>query len=402
MQTNQLSIIFIFITVLIDVIGFGIIIPVMPSLMMELTGGALYNAAQMGGILMFTYAFMQFLFAPVLGNLSDHLGRRPVLLGSLVALGIDYLIMGFATTLVWLFVGRMLAGIAGATYSTANAFIADISSPEERTKNFGLVGAAFGLGFIVGPALGGLLAEFGTRVPFFAAAGLAFANAIYGFFILPESLASEKRRPFVWTRANPVGAVVQMRQYPIIMGLIGVIILYQVAHDANPATWSYAMMEKFEWSEGQVGLPLAAAGLAISIVQGGLIGPIVNRVGEKNAAYIGLFIGGIGFLGFASATQGWMIYAWILPWAFIGIAMPAIRGIMSQQVPDDAQGELQGALTSLVSATMIVSPLIMTQLFSYFSGPTAPIYFPGASFFAAGVLMFLALIVSRNALKSIG
>ncbi len=401
MRRSNHAIIFILITVLIDVIGLGIIIPVMPGLLMELTGAELYTAVQMGGLLMFTYALMQFLFAPVLGNLSDAYGRRPVLLISLAALGIDYLIMGFAGTIFWLFLGRLLAGIAGATFATANAYIADISDDDQRTKNFGLVSAAFGVGFVLGPAIGGLLGEFGTRVPFFAAAGLAFANALYGYFILPETLRVEKRRPFVLTRANPLGAVLQMRRYPLIMGLLGVIVLYQLAHDVNPATWSYYMIERFDWSEGQIGASLAAVGLAMAIVQGALIGPIVDRLGARRAALAGLLIGGIGFLGFASATQGWMIYIWIIPFAFIGIAMPALRGIMSSQVGAESQGELQGAISSLMAGVWIVSPLIMTQLFSYFSGPEAPIYFPGAAFFTAGVLMLLALMVSRRVLRSV-
>ncbi len=401
MDRKNHAIIFILITVLIDVIGLGIIIPVMPRLLVELTGSELYNAVQVGGALMFTYALMQFLFAPVLGNLSDRLGRRPVLLVSLAALGIDYVIMGFAGTVFWLFVGRLLSGISGATYATANAYIADVSSEAERTRNFGLVSAAFGIGFIIGPALGGLLAEFGTRAPFFAAAGLAFANAAYGYFILPESLPPEKRRPFNLVRANPLGALVQMRRYPIIIGLLGVIVLYQLAHDVNPAVWPYYMIEMFSWSERQIGLSLAAVGLAMAIVQGGLIGPIIERVGEKRAALFGLAAGGVGFLGFASASSGWMIYVWIVPFAFIGIAMPAIRGIMSRQVADDAQGELQGAIASVTAAVWIFSPLIMTQMFSYFSGPVAPVYFPGAPFLAASVLMILALLASRRALKGI-
>ncbi len=402
MERKNLAIAFIFVTVLIDVIGLGIIIPVLPGLLLELTGAELYDAAQFGGALMFTYALMQFIFAPVLGNLSDSYGRRPVLLASLVALSIDYVIMGFAGTVFWLFVGRMLSGIAGATFATANAYIADISDAQERTRNFGLVGAAFGVGFVIGPAIGGLLADFGTRVPFFAAAALAFANAVFGYFVLPETLPKEKRRPFEMARANPMGAVLQMRRYPIIMGLLVVIVLYQLAHDANPATWSFYMIEKFGWSERDIGLSLAAVGLSMAIVQGALIGPIIDRIGERRTAYAGLLMGGIGFIGFATAAQGWMIYAWIIPFSFIGIAMPAIKGIMSRQVSDDAQGELQGAISSLMAAVWIFSPLLMTQLFSYFSGPAAPIYFPGASFLAAGVLMLLALMFSRNALQRIG
>ena len=399
MERKNLSIIFIFITVLIDVIGLGIIIPVMPSLLVELTGAELYNAAQVAGVLMFTYALMQFLFAPVLGNLSDAYGRRPVLLLSLVALGINYLIMGVAGSLFWLFVGRILSGMSGATYATANAYIADISDEQERAVNFGRVGAAFGLGFVIGPAIGGLLADFGTRVPFLFAAGLAFANAAYGYFILPETLALEKRRPFEVTRANPLGAIAQMRQYPIIMGLLAVIVLYQLGHDVNPAVWSFYMIEKFGWTERDIGLSLAAVGLSMAIVQGGLIGAILDRLGERRAALIGLVIGGIGFVGFGTASQGWMIYAWIIPFAFVGIAMPAIRGIMSRQVGPDQQGELQGAIASLMAAVWIFSPLLMTQMFSYFSGPATPIYFPGAPFVVAGLLMFLALMVSIAALN---
>lgn len=382
---------FIFITVLIDIIGFGIVIPVLPDLIVELTGDSLAQAAAHGGWLLFIYAVMQFFAAPLIGNLSDRFGRRPVLLAALAALSLDYLLMGFAPVLAWLFVGRIIAGITGATYTTANAYIADVTPPERRAQSFGLIGAAFGLGFIIGPVIGGLLGELGTRVPFFAAAGLALFNMLYGFIVLPETLSKENRRPFTLARATPAGALVQIRRYPVVLGLIGVVICYQLAHDANPAAWTYYTKLKFSWDRADVGLSLGFVGLMIAIVQGVLIRAAIPRLGELRAVYLGLACGAAGFVGFSFVTKGWMLFALIVPWALIGLAMPAMRSVMSRQVPADAQGELQGALTSVVSLTMIGAPVLMTQLFRYFASESAPVYFPGAPFFAAGMILLAAI-----------
>lgn len=392
MTTSRNALTFVFITVLIDMIGFGIVIPVMPQLIVDLTGEAFGPAAVWGGRLLVAYAAMQFVFAPIIGNLSDRFGRRPVLLASLLAFGLDYIIMGMAPRLSWLFAGRIVAGIAGATHVTATAYIADVSSPEDRAKNFGLIGAAFGLGFIFGPVLGGFLGEYGPRVPFFAAGGLALCNLIYGFFVLPETLPPEKRRSFSVERANPFGAIRQMRHFPVVIGLFAVLFFYQIAHDANPSTWSYYTMLKFEWTTRDVGYSLGAVGLLFAFVQGVLIRAVIPRIGESRTVALGFLAMVLGFAGFAFATEGWMLYAFLVPFSLSGLANPALRGIMSNQVPADAQGELQGAIASLVSVTAIVAPWLMTELFGYFTSDSAPFYFPGIPFLLAALLMVVSLI----------
>ncbi len=395
------ALIFIFITVLVDVIGLGIIIPVLPGLIMELTGEGLSMASRYGGWLMFTYAIMQFLAAPVIGGLSDRYGRRPVLLASLFGFGIDYIILGFAPTITWLFIGRFMAGITGASFTTASAYIADVSPPEKRGQNFGLIGAAFGLGFIVGPVLGGLLGHFGPRVPFFAAAGLTLLNWLYGYFILPESLKPESRRPFSWKRANPLGSLMQVRKYPVIVGLIAVLVLTYIAGHATQSTWAYYTMEKFGWDEKAVGYSLGFVGLMVALVQGGLIRVAIPKLGEVRSVYLGLILYAIGFVGFAFASAGWMMYAIMVPFALSGLAGPALQGIMSNQVPANSQGELQGALTSLMSLTSVVGPPLMTNLFGYFTSENAPVFFPGAPFLAGAVFVLTALLLSTGPLKKL-
>lgn len=390
---------FIFITMLIDVIGFGLIIPVLPNLLKEMVGGDLSLAATYGGWLMFTYAAMQFLFSPIVGALSDRFGRRPVILAALFAFGIDFIIQGFAPNIFWFFVGRVLAGITGATFTTAGAYIADVSPPEKRAQNFGIIGAAFGMGFIIGPLLGGLVSHyFGVRSPFFAAAGLALLNWLYGYFILPESLKPENRRAFNWKRANPIGSLFNLGRYPVILSLVGALMFIYVAGHANQSTWTYITMEKFGWNEKEVGFSMAFIGLMIGIVQGGLSRVIIPRLGTERSVYIGLGIYAIGFVLFAFATQSWMMYAFMVPFAFGGIAGPALQGIISNQVPANEQGELQGALTSLVSVTSIIGPLLMSNLFSYFTKETAPVHFPGAPFLMGAVLSLLSMILAFRSL----
>lgn len=384
------AIVFILITVLIDVIGLGIIIPVMPVLLQELSGEGLDRAAIYGGWLMFLYALLQFFFSPVLGGLSDRFGRRPVLLLSLLAFGIDYALMGLAPSLVWLFIGRAVAGAAGASVTTANAYMADVSPPSKRAANFGLIGAAWGVGFVIGPVLGGFLGEFGPRVPFFASAALALANVTYGFFVLPETLPPEKRRAFDWRRANPIGSLVRMARHPVLGGLIGVLVLYQIAHDANPSVWSYYTMEKFGWSERDVGLSLGVVGVLIAVVYGGLVGPIVGKLGEQRTVIFGLLFMAAGFYGYSLATRSWVMIAFIFPFALGCVAMPALRGMMANRVEADEQGELQGALTSLQSLTAIGAPLLMTRLFGEFAADDAEFYFPGMPFFVAASMLVVA------------
>ncbi len=383
---------FVFVTVLIDAMGIGIIIPVMPDLIRDLSDLPLSKAALRGGYLSFVYAFMQFLFGPTVGNLSDRFGRRPVLLVSLAVLTIDYLIMGFAPTLAILFIGRVLAGIAGATHSTAHAYIADISPPEKRAQNFGLIGAAFGIGFILGPIVGGLAGELGPRQPFFAAAAVAFVNLVYGYFLVPESLVQEKRRPFSVTRANPLGVARQIRKFPTVAWLFAAVFLYNVAHFVYPAVWSFYTKEALGWTSAEVGLSLAAVGVGFAVVQGWLIRLVLPRLGEAKTAVLGFLVSIAGLVGLAFANATWLVYL-LMPFVALGaMVTPAMTGLMSNRIPDDAQGELQGALTSVAGVTIIISPVLMTQLFGYFAGDQAPFYFPGAPFLAAAVLMSLALI----------
>ncbi len=392
---------FVFITVLIDVIGLGIIIPVVPDLIRQLTGKGLSRAAELNGLLTFAYAFMQFVCAPIMGNLSDRYGRRPVLLFALLGFGIDYLFQGFAPTLGWLFVGRIIAGMTGASFTTATAYIADVSEPGKRAQNFGLVGAAFGLGFIIGPALGGQLSVFGTRVPFFAAAALSLLNCLYGYFILPESLPAERRRKFEWKRANPVGALTQFKKYPAISGLIISIILVYLSAHAVQSTWLFYNMEKFNWDAKWGGYSLSFIGLMIALVQGLLIRIIIPKLGQERSVYIGLMLYSVGFILFAFATQGWQMFLFMVPYALGGIAGPALQGLISNQIPANEQGELQGGLTSLMSASAIVGPVVMTALFSYFTGKDAPFKFPGAPFLVGAILTILSAVLAyRNYRKN--
>jgi MFS transporter, DHA1 family, tetracycline resistance protein len=384
---------FIFITILLDCIGFGVIIPVVPKLIQELTGGNLSSASKVGGWLMFSYAVMQFICAPIMGALSDRFGRRPVLLASLFGLGIDYILVCFAPTIAWLFAGRIVAGLFGASITTAQAYIADVSTPEKRAQNFGLVGAAFGLGFVLGPAIGGVFSDFGLRVPFMIAAGLALLNFVYGYFILPESLLKENRRAFDWKRANPVGALAHIKRYPAIGQLLAAMTLIYIASHAVQGTWSYYTMEKFNWDSTLVGYSLAAFGVTVAAVQGGLIRVVVPKLGKKNSVFFGLTMYAVGFACFAFATKGWMMFVFIIPYCLSGFAMPALQGIVSSKIPVNEQGELQGLIASMLSATSIIGPLIMTNLFAYFTNPERSIYFPGAPFIAGSILAIVGILI---------
>lgn len=395
-QRTAPALAFIFITLLLDVTGIGIIIPIFPKLIEQLIDGNISQAARYGGFLSFAYALMQFVFSPVLGGLSDRYGRRPVLLFSLFGFGIDYLFQGFAPTIEWLFIGRILAGITGASFTTANAYIADISTPEKRAQNFGLVGAAFGVGFILGPVIGGFLGQYGPRVPFFVSAGLTLLNFVYGLFVLPESLAPENRRPFNWKRANPIGSLLNLTRYPVILGLVASLVLIYIAGFAVQGTWTFYTMEKFNWDEKTVGLSLAAIGLSFAIVQGGLSRVIIPKLGQERSVYVGLLFSALGFLLFAFASQSWMMFAFLGVYALGGIAGPSVQGIISNQVLPSEQGEIQGALTSLTSITSIVGPLIMTNLFAYFTGSTAPTYFPGAPFALGAILILISAALARR------
>jgi DHA1 family tetracycline resistance protein-like MFS transporter len=393
------SVLFVFVVVLIDVIGFGLIIPVVPRLVMHLTGEGLSRAAVYGGWLWFAYAITQFFSAPVLGGISDRLGRRPVLLFSLAALGVDYIIMGFAPTIAWLFVGRTLAGIAGASFIPAYAYLADITPPEKRAQNFGIVGAAFGLGFIIGPAVGGLLGRFGEHTPFFFAAALAFANVTWGFFALPESLPKESRRPFDIRRANPLGALMHIRKYPLVPVVAASIFFWQLAQQAFSSTWSYYTMFRFHWSEMAVGGSLAFVGMIMAISQGGLTRVVIPRLRERRSALVGMLVGAAAYTGFAFATSGWMMYVWMIGWLVAGMVYPSLNAIMSQQVPANAQGELQGAVASLYSLASVAGPPLMTHLFGRFSAPESHIQFPGAAFLCSAVLVVTSGLLFFTAIR---
>ncbi len=402
MTARKPALSFIFITLLIDVIGFGIIIPVIPKLIMELTGGGMSDASVYGGWLMFAFATMQFIFSPILGGLSDQFGRRPVILISLFGFGLDYILVALAPSIGWLFVGRIFAGITGASFTTASAYIADVSTPEKRAQNFGMIGAAFGLGFIIGPVIGGVLGQYGARVPFFAAAGVTLLNWLYGYFVLPESLSKENRRPFDWKRANPIGSLMHLRKYPVISGLVISLVCIYVAAHAVQSTWSYFTMEKLKWDETMVGYSLGVVGILVSLVQGLLIRYTTPLFGPKKSVYFGLALYTLGLILFAFASQSWLMFVFLVPYCLGGVAGPALQALMSNQVPANEQGELQGALTSLISVTSIVGPPLMTGLFAFYTKPTAMVYFPGAPFLAGAIFMLVSLLMAMRTLKRNG
>ena len=390
---------FIFTTLLIDIIGWGIILPVVPKLIEELTKGTINEAAKYGGWLGFAYASTQFVFAPLVGNLSDRYGRRPILLASLFGFALDYVLLAFAPSISWLFVGRILAGITGASISTATAYIADISTDENRTKNFGMIGAAFGLGFVIGPVLGGLLGHYGARVPFYVAAVLCLINWVYGYLILPESLTPDKRRPFSWKRANPLASLLFLARQPKIAKLVLALVLVYTGLHAVQSNWHFFVFYQFNWSERMVGLSLGVLGLLLGLVQGVLIRWTAPRLGEQKSIYVGLLFYGIGLLLFAFANQGWMMFAFLIPYALGGICGPSLQGKISKSVAPNQQGQLQGALTSLVSATAIIGPPLMTNLFYFTTKENAVIQFPGAPFLLGSVLMFVSAGIIYRAFR---
>jgi DHA1 family tetracycline resistance protein-like MFS transporter len=398
-RPSKHTIVFVAITLLLDTIGFGLIIPVLPTLLSHITGEDVSHAAIHGGLLSFLYATMQFLWAPVLGGLSDRFGRRPVLLFAIGALGVDYLIMGSAPTLGWLFLGRAISGMAGASFTPAYAYVADISAPEQRAQNFGVISAMFGMGFIIGPALGGLLGHFGPRAPFFAAAALSLLNFGYGIFVLPESLPPERRRPFAWRRANPFGTFQQMRKHPVVLGLLGALFLWMVANQVFPSTWSFYTKLRFGWSEAMIGASLALVGAVMVTSQMTVLRFLVPRLGERKVALLGITVAGVGYAGFASATAGWMMFAWLTTWFFGAIVFPVTNALMSHRIAPEAQGELQGAVAGLASLAAIVGPIFMTQLFGRFTAPSAPVHLPGAAFLAASLLTWVCLVMYWQATR---
>lgn len=385
-----------------DSVGFGIIMPVLPDLIMDVTGEGLSASAQYGGWLMFVYAVMQFFFAPVLGNLSDAYGRRPILLVSMVVLSINYILMGFAQSLFLLVAGRLISGIGASTMSTCNAYIADVIRPEERAQYFGLMGAAFGMGFIIGPVIGGFLGEYGARVPFFATAGLLAINFIFGLLILPESLEKKNRRTFKPGRANPFTTFSDLSKFKVVFGILGVMFIYNLGHHVLPSIWSYYTIEKFDWSPREIGYSLGFIGALMVLVQGILIRLIIPKVGMRWAGIIGMTMAVFAFCGYAVASAPWLMYAAMIPGALSGLAGPAMNAIASGEIGSTQQGELQGGLTSMMSLTSIISPPMMTQVFGFFSGGGASIYFPGAPFLLAAILSVFSLLLFIKTTSNLG
>lgn len=392
--SKKAAISFIFITLLIDTMGWGLIIPVMADLIAQLKHIPVNEASTYGALLLSVFAITQFLFAPVVGNLSDRYGRRPVLLLSLLGFGVDYIILALAPHYWWLFIGRVIAGITGASFTTATAYIADISTDEtSKAKNFGLIGAAFGLGFVLGPALGALLATWGIRAPFYAAATLCLLNCLYGYFLLPESLSKENRRPFEWKRANPSGSLKFLTRHPEIGGLALAFFLIYLGSQAVQGNWNFFTIYRFNWSEKMVGISLAVVGVLVGAVQAGLTRVINPKIGNEKSIYLGLSLYALGLVLFAFATQGWMMFAFLIPYCLGGICGPSLQSVISGHVPPNQQGELQGALTSLMSLTTIVGPLIMNGTFAYFTSAQAPFYFPGMHFLIGAVCMTLSVVI---------
>ena len=400
MRNKEAAIGFIFITLLIDVIGFGIIIPVLPKLLAQMNNISINEASKYGGYLLFAFAVAQFIFSPVIGNLSDQFGRRPVLLLSLLGFSVDYLILAFAPDFWWFFVGRVIAGITGASFTTASAYIADISTPETRSKNFGMIGAAFGLGFIIGPFLGGVLGQYGVKIPFYAAACLSFANFIYGYFILPESLAPENRRKFDIKRANPWGALKQIAKYKQLKYLLLAYVFLYIGSHAVQSTWNYFTMYRFGWTEAMVGYSLALVGILVAIVHAGLAQKAAYFLGLERSIVVGFALYTIGMILFAFASQTWMLFVFLIPYCFGGIAMPNLQSYMVGKVEPNQQGELQGGLTSLMSLTTIIGPIMMTSVFYYFTTDRAPFVFPGAAFLLGGIMMCVSFIITWYILLS--
>lgn len=401
-RSTRRGLFLVFMIMFLDVIGIAIIMPVLPTYLRELTGDDLSQAAIDGGWLLLVYAGMQFLFAPLIGNLSDRFGRRPVLLACIFTFAIDNLICALATSYWMLFVGRVLAGISGASFGTAAAYIADVSTEETRAKNFGLMGIAFGTGFALGPVIGGVLGEFGPRIPFYGAAVLAFLNFVAAYFLLPESLEAGHRRRFELGRANPLGALLQMRKYPGVLWVGLVFFCYWLAHAVYPAVWSFVSAYRYGWSEGQIGLSLGIFGIGGAVVMAFVLPRVVPKLGEFRTAVLGLSFAVLGLSGYAASYQGWMIYAVIVLTALESLADPPLRSIASARVPPSAQGELQGALTSISSITTIIGPLIFTQVFSHFTGPLAPVVFAGAPFALAALLLFVGLAIFLVKLRGAG
>ncbi|MGJ8621370.1 MAG: TCR/Tet family MFS transporter [Yoonia sp.] len=392
-MNTRLAVPFILFSVMLDSMGIGLIMPVMPDLIQEVEGQGIAGAAVWGGLLTTIFAAMQFLFGPTVGSLSDGFGRRPILITSLVIMAFDYVLMALAPTIGLLIIARVIGGITAATGSTAAAYMADISKPEEKAANFGLIGAAFGMGFVLGPVIGGLLAEYGTRAPFWAAAVLAAANGLFGYFVLPETVTDRIRRPFAWRRANPLGAFSNIGKLPGLKRLMLIVFIYNVAFFVYPGVWAYFGAERYGWGPGMIGLSLGFFGIGIAVMQGIMIRPIMRRLGERKAVILGCSAHIVAFGAISVVSNGWVALAFT-PLAALGsIAAPALQGIMSRRASDDQQGELQGTVTSINAVATILAPLLVTQTFWYFTKDDAPVYAPGAPFVLSALLILGCIVI---------
>ncbi|MEN8833000.1 MAG: TCR/Tet family MFS transporter [Pacificibacter sp.] len=392
----RLPVIFIVATILIDGIGAGLIFPVLPDLILEVTGKTLSEAAVWGGVLATGYAVMQFVFGPIVGNLSDRYGRKPILISALFVLAIDYVIMAIAGSIWLLLLGRIIAGLMAATYSTASAYMADISKPEDRERNFGIVGAAMGIGFALGPVIGGLLAEVDTRAPFWVAGAMALANGVFGLLVMPESLPKDRRRPFSLKRANPLSSFQSVSALGGVRALLVVFFIYQVALFVYPAVWAFFGREQFNFSVHEIGLTLFVFGISMGLSQAVLVGPVVKRFGPYKTAMFGMVLELVIFIAFAFIMQSWLVWFLVALSGLGSIVMPALQGIMSRAADDDQQGELQGVLGSIAALATIISPLVMTQTFAYFSREGAAIYLPGAPFVLSSLMIVACLAILYN------
>ncbi|MDE2446579.1 MAG: TCR/Tet family MFS transporter [Alphaproteobacteria bacterium] len=391
--TSKYATLFVFITVFLDMVGFGMIIPVQPAIIQEVGKMDLAHAAYIGGWLFFAFSMTQFLFGPALGNLSDAYGRRPLLLIAVFGLGVDFLITALAPNLFWLFVGRTFAGLCGGSYVIANAYIADVTPPEGRAKAFGLMGAAFGMGFVIGPAIGGLLGAYGPRIPFYVAAGVSLLNFVFGYFVVPETLKAELRRPFEWARANPIKTFAIFQNYRGVMPLCGVLFIYFFSTAVYPAIWPFWSMAKFGWGATMIGLTLAMFGIVMAFTQGVLTGPVVKRLGEWNTALLGLVVTVIGALGYGLAPTLGAILALMIVHGGEGFVHPMVSALISKQVPDDAQGELQGGLSSLMSVAMLLGTVFFSQIFGYFMSGAAGFISPNVPMFVSAFVSVFALVL---------
>jgi DHA1 family tetracycline resistance protein-like MFS transporter len=397
---RRAALVFIFLTVTLDMLALGIIIPVLPKLVESFVGGDIPRAAKIVGLMSTVWAVMQFFFSPVQGALSDRFGRRPVVLLSNFGLGFDYILMALAPNLSWLFAGRAISGITAASFSTAGAYIADVMPPEKRAAGFGMIGAAFGIGFILGPAIGGVMGQFDPRLPFWTAAGLSLANGLYGLLILPESLPKERRSAFSWKRANPVGSIGLLSRDATLIGLSGVVLLSQLAHQALPSVFVLYATYRYGWDQSTIGLTLAGVGVSSMIVQGGMIRPIVARVGERTALAIGLAAGAIGFAIYGLADIGPAFWIGIPIMAFWGLASPSVQGLMTRRVAPTEQGRLQGAIGAIMGFTGIIGPSLFAQTFASFIGPHRAWHIPGAAFLLAAVLLAAAALLGWRASRA--